>query len=242
MRAVITRTVPGTSSAGRARFRPCARHVVHRAVEAVVPATPAGPARRWPGPRRPRRSGRIRAPCAQPRSCASSGLTRRTSIDASLHSPILETRTPALARRGRLRRLRRSAGRAARRCARPSSSCTARWAPARPPSCATCCTRWACAGRIKSPTYAVMEPYELPRLAASGTSTSTASTTRGVGGRGLSRRLRQPGAEARRMAREGRAACCRCPTCAWTSSRSTATRRRVDAAAPSPPRGVELLA
>ena len=30
------------------------------------------------------------------------------------------------------------------------------WAPARPPSCATCCARCGVTGRIKSPTYAVL--------------------------------------------------------------------------------------
>ena len=39
--------------------------------------------------------------------------------------------------------------------------------PARPRSRATCCARSGVTGRIKSPTYALLEPYELPGLHAS---------------------------------------------------------------------------
>ena len=59
------------------------------------------------------------------------------------HPPILGTSQATWADEAACARDARRARRARRRCATPSSSSKARWAPARPPSCATCCTRWA---------------------------------------------------------------------------------------------------
>jgi hypothetical protein len=57
-------------------------------------------------------------------------------------------------------------GRGSRRCATPSSSCTARWAPARPPSCATCCRRWACRAASRARPTRWSSPTNCPPATA----------------------------------------------------------------------------
>ena len=63
-------------------------------------------------------------------------------------------------------------------------------------------------GAIKSPTYALMEPYRADASHGGFDDRPlrllSLRRSRGMGRRGLSRGLRQPGAEARRVAREGR--------------------------------------
>ena len=66
------------------------------------------------------------------------------------------------------------------------------------------------AGRIKSPTYAVLEPYALPGLAIS-TSTSTASTTRANGSTPASARSSRPRASSSPSGRRRPPACCPLP-------------------------------
>jgi len=60
-------------------------------------------------------------------------------------------------------------------------------------------------GRVKSPTYAVMEPYELPEFSAWHFDFyRSLQRPAGMGRRGLSRSVRRARAEARRVAGEGR--------------------------------------
>ena len=127
----------------------------------------------------------------------------------------------------------------------PSSSCTGRSAPARPPSCATCCARSASQGRIKSPTYARDGAV---RASGHGVCRSAHfdfyrfNDPREWEDAGLSRRLRRARPEAGRMAREGRRRCCRVPDLRMhiDAARRRARARRAHATRCTP-RGRELL-
>ena len=117
------------------------------------------------------------------------------------------------------------------RCATPSSNCRARSAPARPPSCATCCVRWAWPAASRARPTPCWSRYEAGDLAISHFDFYRFNDPREWARCRLSRRLRRARAEARRMARERRRPCCPCPTCACTSrpARRRAAASRLDA-------------
>ena len=73
-------------------------------------------------------------------------------------------------------------------------------------------------GRVKSPTYALLEPYAATPahggFAIAHFDFYRFDDPQRVGGRRLSRRLRRARPEARRVAGEGRRRCCRAATCA----------------------------
>ena len=240
MRAVITRTVPGTSSAGRARFRPWRGHVAHACRGSPRPARRAGPARRCADRRRPHRSGRIPAHRAQPRSCASSCLP--VEADARLaHPPILETRTLHWPDEAACAAFAAALAAHAGAAPTPSSNCAARSAPARPPSCATCCARSACAGRIKSPTYAVLEPYELPGLAISHFDFYRFDDPREWDDAGFRDVFAAPGLKLAEWPEKAAGTAAAARPARWTSSRIDDDAAPGDAAAPARARGLELL-
>ena len=163
---------------GRTRaLRAVALHVVHRAVEALrQPGVQAGLGRAQV------HAGHTDLGESQPMRPLPQLRQQLLPVEVMTltHAPILETRTHRVARRGRLRRLRRPRWPASRRCAMPTSNCAASSAPARPPSCATCCARWACAGASRARPTPCSSPTRC-RGWRSRTSTSTASTTRASG-------------------------------------------------------------
>ena len=106
MRAVITLTVPGTSSAGRARFRPWRCHVVHAPWKpgASQSRRPGSAARQVDAGHADLGESQLMRPLPQLRT---SNCARRSvmTLDACADS---RNPHPHVARRGRLRRLRRA--------------------------------------------------------------------------------------------------------------------------------------
>ena len=204
MRAVITLTVPGTSSAGRARFMPWRGHVIHLAMEAVAPARPASPARPTTDRRRRRRFGRI--PAHGPRPAIRPPVEDRRS-DRCRTSPA-DCRKHVRATGPTRTRLapspRALAAQPAHR-AMPSSSCTATSAPARPPSCGTCCAHWACRAASRARPTPWSSRYEAPDgLGDLAFRLLPLHRSARMGRRRLSRHFAGPGPQAGRMARERR--------------------------------------
>ena len=221
MRAVITRTRArhqlGRPRALQAVARPCSAIV---AMEAVRPARRSRPGSASTGPRRPRRSGKIPARAPSP-AAAPAASARRQRISRSSTS-FADSRNPH-ARTGPTRP--------------PAPPAPQRWR-------ATPALRDAFvelhgplgAGKTTFVRHllralGVHGPHQEPDLRGDGALRAAAAATRlalrllplrrpaRVGRRRLSRRLRSARPEAGRVAREGRRRCCRCPTCACTSSR-----------------------
>ena len=141
---------------------------------------------------------------AQARSCASSdGPSTDELPDPS--ADCRNARTPALARRGGLRRARRSARRAPRHLRDAFIELQGTSAPARRPSCATCCARSASRAASRARPTRWWSRYELPRrrLAIWHFDFYRFDDPREWEDAGFRDVFAEPGPEARRMAREG---------------------------------------
>ena len=215
MRAVITRTRARHQLGRPGALQAVRGHVVHLAVKAVVQPCEQAGLRRRPDRRRPRRSGKIRARGPRPAAARAAACAVDRTEDRALQSAdSRNAATPHWPDEADCAACAARAGRARRACATPSSSCTARSAPARPPSCATCCARSASRAASRARPTRVMEPYE--RVARRLRRSAHFDFYRFDDPRewedaGFRDVFAEPGPEARRMAREGRRRCC--PRC-----------------------------
>ncbi len=224
MRATMARTVPGTSSAGRARRVPWLRHIIHVAVVArlqprqqarfrvaqidIGDADRIEAERRAPGTHGLRQGGQISgAPVAR---FQWGRVLRHRSFLNCTQCPCSKNASSDAAGRGRHRPVRCRAGRcgaghaAAARC---MCSSRATWARARPRSRARCCGRWATPARSAAPPTRCASPTRWPGPMARPHRLPLRPVPLcrpgGVDRRRIPRLLRRAGVQSRRMAGKG---------------------------------------